>query len=398
MFRTTPICFRLMRRITNVRFPEPISKSSEASLWSVLFDDHDILRSIEPMEGRSEISGESWEGDWLGPMGVDIQINGGLGLTFSEITSKDLPTLFELLKTLWADGVEAICPTLVSCEPSQLRESLQVLQVARRANLYNSCQLLGAHLEGPFISRHRHGAHLLDYLCAPSVSALDQRISGFEKEIAVVTLAPELDGSGAVIRRLLDLGVVVSLGHCEASQNQCKLAFAQGVTMITHTFNAMPGLLHRAPGPVGAAIEHGGISMGLIADGVHVHPSMAVILQRLVSGELFLVSDALAPYGLLNGKNRWMWDKRLISVDHGTCRLEDGTLAGSTIGLLDGCKRLANWSGEPSASIWAGTCAPRRALNKMVNHHADLIGKSMKNLLRWDWDSASAELCWHRAV
>ena len=166
--------------------------------------------------------------------------------------------------------------------------------------------------------------------------------------------------------------------------------------MLTHTFNAMPGIHHRNPGPIAAALNNGEISMGLIADGIHVHPSVAVLLQRLASEKLVLVSDAISAYGLKDGL--YQWDNRPLTVTNGTCRLKDGTLAGTTLPLLEGVKRLAKWSGQPAASIWSATIAPRMALNKQCSFVDYFVGKSMKNLLRWHQDLKSNDLSWQRAA
>ncbi len=205
--------------------------------------------------------------------------------------------------------------------------------------------------EGPFLAMARHGAHPLEHLCAPSLRALDERIRGFEQDISLMTLAPELPGSSEVIERLRALGIVICLGHSNADGEASAEAFSQGVGMLTHSFNAMPGLHHRAAGPVGEAC------------------TMAVLLQRLAPQQLVLVSDSLAPYGLKDGKYRW--DERVLLVEKGTCRLEDGTLAGVTLPLLEGSRRLATWSGEPAAAIWAATMAPRQVMGNQWKPDAE---------------------------
>ncbi len=151
--------------------------------------------------------------------------------------------------------------------------------------------------------------------------------------------------------------------------------------MLTHAFNAMPGMHHRAPGPLGEACRRGGIALGLIADGVHVHPTMAVLLQRLAPEQTVLVSDALAPYGLADGEHRW--DERVLLVENGTCRLEDGTLAGVTLPQLEGVKRLAHWSDAPSSAIWSATVAPRRVIGDATGCVDALVGRPLTQLLRW---------------
>ncbi len=384
-----------MRRITNVRLPKPLSNCNEHCWW-ILLDDQDIVISLNPLEEGSAIAGDDWRGDWLSPMGIDLQMNGGLGLAFPELTFKNLPTLLDLLDRLWFDGVEAICPTFISCGLPSLRLGLEVLREARKENSLARCKLLGAHIEGPFLSKGGHGAHDLEYLSAPSLFTLHELIGGFEEEIDLFTLAPELNGALEVIKQLQSHGVVVCLGHSTADEVLSGIAFDHGVGMLTHAFNAMPGLRHRSPGPVGEAIKYGDIAIGLIADGAHVHPDMAVLLQRLASQQLVLVSDAISPYGLKDGQ--YSWGQRVIVAEKGSCRLQNGTLAGSTVSLLNACKNLARWSGEPASAIWSATISPRFVLEKEKQVKNFFLGKSLKELLRWTIDFEQNELCWQQAA
>ena len=370
----------LMHRITNVRLPDPLPGDGDQR-YAIDLDDQGLICRIEAMQADAQLAIEDWNGDWLSPRGVDLQINGGLGLAFPELSAADLPRLEELLDLLWRDGVEAIAPTLVTCGIAPLRQALAVLRQARRQHRQDRCRLLGAHLEGPFLAEARRGAHPREHLANPNLKALDERIGGFETEVALVTLAPELEGASAVIGRLRELGISVALGHSAANAEQASAGFDQGVAMLTHAFNAMPGMHHRAPGPLGEACRRGGIALGLIADGVHVHPTMAVLLQRLAPEQTVLVSDALAPYGLADGEHRW--DERVLLVKNGTCRLEDGTLAGVTLPQLEGVKRLARWSEAPSAAIWSATVAPRRVINGATGSINALMGRPLTQLLRW---------------
>ena len=384
-----------MRRLTNVRLPNPISHC-EGDLWWVLLDDEDILLAINPMEHGSALAGESWQGDWLSPMGLDLQMNGGLGLAFPELTFDDLPKLFELLDRLWLDGVEAICPTFVTCDLASLHLGLSVLREARKNSSKQRCKLLGAHLEGPFLSENRKGAHNSKYLRSPTFSALDDLIGGIEDDIDLFTLAPELNGSLDLIKRLNSLNIIVCLGHSSANDKESKLAFADGVRMLTHAFNAMPGLQHRSPGPIGAALHDGDIAIGLIADGVHVHPHIVSFLQRLAARQLVLVSDAISPYGLNDG--RYKWDKRTVLSENGSCWLEDGTLAGSTVPLLDACKNLSRWTRNPTSAIWSATIAPRLVLDREQKFDNYLLGRPLNELLRWTMNTQHDELSWHQAA
>ena len=377
-----------MRWLTNVRLP------ACPGLWRIALDGDNQITGLEPLTASTAAAGDDWGGDWLSPGGVDLQINGGLGLAFPELQAGDLPRLLELLELLWRDGVEAIAPTLVTCGIPQLRQALAVLRQARAAHRPGRCRLLGAHLEGPFLAPARRGAHPSQHLATPSLAALQQRIDGFEGEIALVTLAPELPGADAVIAELRRLGILVSLGHSEANEAQASAAFSQGVGMLTHAFNAMPGLHHRNPGPIAAAALGGHVALGLIADGVHVAPSMAVLLQRLAPDQVVLVSDALAPYGLADGVHRW--DERALIVENGSCRLEDGTLAGVTLPLLEGVRRLARWGGDTDRAIAAATVLPRQLVGAAADCRSQLLGLPLVEALRWS--GPSDDLRWRRAA
>jgi len=404
-----------MRWLTNVRLPQARRcRHGDSGLWRVGLERgeraHDsaagegieLIAALEPIAAGTAAAGESWEGDWLSPMGLDLQINGGLGLAFPELTPADLPRLIELQELLWRDGVEAICPTLVTCGIEPLRQALAVLAQARssqpdhaRGNQNHRCRLLGAHLEGPFLAPARRGAHPSQHLAAPSIEALSERIEGCTGgpagDLALMTLAPELDGAPEVIANLRRLGVVVSLGHSAASETQSNAAFNAGVGMITHAFNAMGGLQHRDPGPLAAALLREDVALGLIADGVHVAPAMAVLLQRLAPERVVLVSDALAPYGLGEGQHRW--DERLLIVADGSCHLADGTLAGVTLPLLEGARRLAAWSGEPGRAIAAATVLPRRVLGDHRSCRELLLGRPLGHSLRWSQGQAGLSWC-----
>lgn len=384
-----------MRRISHVRLPQCPGATADQGLHWLTLNDQGVITEIGPMPAGGAMAGESWNGDWLSPRGVDLQINGGLGLAFPELCDDDLPRLLQLLEQLWGDGVEAIAPTLVTCGVAPLRRALSVLRQARGLHGQGRCRLLGAHLEGPFLATERRGAHPIDHIAPPSLPELEKRIAGFETDISLVTLAPEQPGAESLISHLTGLGITVALGHSTASADQAASAFDQGVGMLTHAFNAMPGLHHRAPGPVGEACRRGGIALGLIADGIHVHPTMAVLLQRMAGDQLVLVSDALAPYGLADGEHRW--DERVLQVKNGTCRLEDGTLAGVTLPLLEGCCRLARWSGDADGAIWAATMAPRRVIG-MNSSVEGLVGQPIAHLLRWTLNAEDASLAWREAV
>ena len=185
---------------------------------------------------------------------------------------------------------------------------------------------------------------------------------------------------------------MVSLGHSLATASQAQAAFKQGASMITHAFNAMPSLHHRQPGLLGEAIVNPEVYCGAIADGNHVCPTMLKILLRASNFEqgIFLVSDALAPIGLSDGV--YPWDSRKIEVVQGTARLEDGTLAGTTLPLLLGVKNLVQWGicGLGQAIAMA-TESPRKAIGLL-----SISSGQPAQFIRWHWDESRQSLTWQR--
>ena len=386
-----------MRKITNIKVPQPEKSEDEKNLFSLVLDEHGIILSIDKTCKKESSYDEDWHGDWLSPRAIDLQMNGGLGISFTDLNFNKIPKLLTLLDRLWLDGVEGICPTFVSCSIDQFQLGMKVLKETKKHTSINRCRLLGAHMEGPFLCESYSGAHDIENICKPSISALNERIKGFESEIALMTLAPELKGSFDVISRLRELNILVSLGHSSADFDSAMKAFSNGVTMVTHTFNAMKGLHHRAIGPVGAAARRDDVFLGLIADGVHVHSDMIRLLKIIAPKQIVLVSDAISAYGL--GDGSFDWDKRLITVENGLCRLPDETIAGSTLPLLEACKKMANWINDPSAAIWMATLAPRLVLSQSkITAKSFFIGKNMQYLLRWKMNSCNQQLSWQLAA
>nr|WP_160148592.1 N-acetylglucosamine-6-phosphate deacetylase [[Leptolyngbya] sp. PCC 7376] len=316
------------------------------------------------------------EGDWLSLGGIDLQINGGLGLAFPEVTQDDLPKLREICDYLWAQGVDGFCPTIVTTSLENIRRSLSVFAELWGNPQPNTAEILGVHLEGPFLNHAKRGAHPEQYLQPLTLENLKQAIADFAPIIKIITLAPELDPSNECIEYLHSQNITVSLGHSLATESQANQAFAYGASMITHAFNAMPSLHHREAGMLGAAMVYPDVYCGFIADGQHVNRTMLEVFLRAAKHP-FLVSDALAPIGLPDGV--YPWDDRQITVTNGTARLENDTLSGTTLPLLEGVKNLVKWGiCDLEEAIALATVAPRQALNLPT-----LTTGQPMNLLRW---------------
>ncbi|MBF2090833.1 MAG: N-acetylglucosamine-6-phosphate deacetylase [Synechococcales cyanobacterium K44_A2020_017] len=337
------------------------------------------------------------DGDWISPGGVDLQINGALGLAFPDLAIAHLETLDKICGFLWQQGVDAFLPTLVTTSLENIHRALATVAAFGTQGSDRGARILGVHLEGPFLNPQKRGAHPAEHLRPLTLEQVSQVLANYASLVKVITLAPELDSSGQVLPTLVNQGMIVSLGHSQATAEQAKRAFDQGASMVTHAFNAMPSLHHRQPGLLGAALTHPQVFCGVIADGVHVAPTMLDLLIRIGRGGrspqpypqgLFLVSDALAPLGLPDG--RYPWDSREIEVTQGTARLANGTLSGTTLPLLAGVQYLVRQGiCAPSEAIALATLAPRRALGLPAWPQQEPI-----HLLRWkaqtlDWQRLS---------
>ncbi|MFN6179713.1 MAG: N-acetylglucosamine-6-phosphate deacetylase [Dolichospermum sp.] len=362
-------------------------------LQRILVNQEGIIDSIMPMN-------TAWQdiipqhllldvaGDWISLGGVDLQINGGLGLAFPELTLENSPNLAKISSFLWSAGVDAYLPTLVTTSIENLHRSLAIL-TDYTSNSPNSAQILGVHLEGPFLNYYKRGAHPSEYLLPLTIDQVKRVLGDYAPIVKLITIAPELDTTGKVIPYLRSLGITVSLGHSQATAAESQQAFSQGATMITHAFNAMPPLHHREPGLLGAAINDPHVFCGFIADGQHVNPMILKILLR-ASKSLFIVSDALAPLGLPDGI--YPWDNRQIEVINGTARLQDGTLTGTTLPLLVGVQNLVKWQVcDIETAIDLATNAPRKAMNLPT-----FSPNQPAHLLRWNYDPVEKELSWQR--
>ena len=219
---------------------------------------------------------------------------------------------------------------------------------------------LGLHLEGPFLSPDRYGAHDPAFLRwpDPALAAGWSRAAG----VAIVTLAPDLPGSLELIRMLTAKGVVVSLGHSSATLEEAQAGIEAGARYATHLFNAMPPMVHREPGIAVAVLADERVTVGLIPDTIHVHPAMLDIAWRIAGPDRFsIVTDAMAALGMPHGSFRLA--DREVTVDDTGPRLPDGLLAGSILRLDAGVRNLAAATGRGvETALSAATTVPARLL------------------------------------
>jgi N-acetylglucosamine-6-phosphate deacetylase len=220
---------------------------------------------------------------------------------------------------------------------------------------------LGLHLEGPFLAPERRGAHPPGHLRLPDAALVADEGWSRDGGVRLVTVAPELPGALDLVRRLVASGVVVSAGHSTASAEQAVAAIDAGVTGVTHLFNAMSPLHHRDPGLVGVALTDERVRVGIIADGLHVHPTAVALAARAVGGRLCLVTDAVAALGLPAGRVA-LGAMEAFASDDGV-RLADGTLAGSDLSLDRAVRNLEDFAGVSlAAAVAAATSTPAALL------------------------------------
>ena len=372
--------------LTNVRLP------NHQKLQQISVDKQGTIEAICPIDAaiNHEKQYIDIDGDWISLGGIDLQINGGLGLAFPDLEREHLPQLQKICDYLWQQGIDGFLPTIVTTSVEKIERSLSV--IAQFITIQSQgAKVLGVHLEGPFLNPQKRGAHPEKHLLPLTIDHVKQVLGNNSKLVKLITLAPELDPTGETISYLRSLDIIVSLGHSLATDVEAKQAFAQGASMVTHAFNAMPPLHHRQPGLLGEAIINADVYCGFIADGQHVSPTMLKLLLRASNYDKgILVSDALAPIGLPDGI--YPWDERQINVKNGTARLFNGTLAGTTFPLLVGVENLVQWEICPvEQAISMATESPRKAL-----HLPGISPGQPANLLRWRWHKQQSKLTWQR--
>jgi N-acetylglucosamine-6-phosphate deacetylase len=301
---------------------------------------------------------------FLLPGFVDLQVNGYFGV---ELASTDAAGFATVARRLPETGTTAFLPTFITSPVSELEAALRrtAAFLPEVASAPARARVLGIHLEGPFISARRHGAHNPDWIVSPgeeSVGALLEAGAGLVK---LVTMAPELDGAMAAIKRLVAAGVLVSIGHSDATAKQVAAAAMCGATMVTHLFNAQRPLHHREPGVVGQALADRRLTSSIIVDLHHVAGQVVAIAFAAAPGRLCLITDAAACAGMPPGEYLLGGMPIELAEGDGTPPVRaDGTLAGSALRMDSAVANLVAIGVGLADAVAAATRIP-----------ADLIGR-----------------------
>ncbi|MBP1302570.1 N-acetylglucosamine-6-phosphate deacetylase [Curtobacterium sp. 1310] len=288
----------------------------------------------------------------LTPGFIDLHGHGGGGAAYED------DTFDAALAVHRTHGTTRSVLSLVANPSAALATSLERIRTVAATDPL----VLGAHLEGPFLSPDNRGAHNAAHLVDPSPAAVDALLDAGAGVLRQVTIAPELPGALDAVRRFVDAGVTVAVGHTVCSYDQARAAFDAGATVLTHACNAMPGLHHRAPGPIAAATEDDRVTLELILDGVHVHPAVARVLLRAAPGRVALITDAMAAAGSPDGS--YALGSLTVDVVDGVARVAGtDTIAGSTL-TQDAALRLAVSAAGASLpeAVAALTSVPAAAL------------------------------------
>ena len=311
----------------------------------------------------AQTSGDGQELDASGcyviPGLVDVHFHGCVGEDFSDATPDGLQKIadFEL-----SQGVTYICPTGMTLPEDQLTAICKTT-AAHRAKNPGGAEVVGAHLEGPFLCMAKKGAQNGDYLHAPDAEMLKRLQEAAGGSVRLVTLAPEEPGSVEFIKAAKDMGIHVSLGHTVANYDTARAAFEAGADHATHLYNAMPPLAHRDPGVIGAAYEFPHVKPELICDGIHIHPAVVRLTFDLFGKErMIIISDSLRATGMPDGEYPFGGQMIEVHGNRATILGHPETLAGSVTSLM-GCLRQAISFGIPAAdAVRACTYNPAQSI------------------------------------
>lgn len=307
------------------------------------------------------------QGGYLSPGLINIHIHGAGGHDTMEASYQALDTMSE---TVAQHGVTGFLPTTMTMSEEEIKDALKNIENVKEKGV-SGAEILGANVEGPFISPDNKGAQDEKNIIPPDFSL----ISNYLDLVKLITIAPERDGAKEFIEKVTEKGIVASVGHSVASMEDVNKAKHWGLSHATHLFNAMTGLHHRNPGIVGAVLLSN-ITSELIADYIHVNPSVLRLVTEMKDTEdIILITDAMEAAGLEDGEYELGGQK--VTVKDGSARLSDGTLAGSVLTMNKAVKNMYNAANLPlNKVINMATLNPARVIN--LDHRIGKLAEGYK--------------------
>ncbi|MFQ3615084.1 MAG: N-acetylglucosamine-6-phosphate deacetylase [Cyanobacteriota bacterium] len=310
-------------------------------------------------------------GDHVSPGFVDLQLNGCGGVMFNdEITAKTLEIMH---RTNLNSGTTSYLPTLITTSDTDMLRAMELVRDYRKFRPHN---VLGLHLEGPYLNPKRKGIHNERYIRRPDPAMIQRIAAAGRSSVLLLTLAPEMVDIDDILT-LADGGILVSAGHSDATYEQAIAGFDAGVGMVTHLFNAMSPWLGRSPGLVGAAFDRDDIYAGIIADGHHTHLRSIALAHRMKGEKLLLVTDATPPVG--TRMDSFIIGGQEVFYRDGKCVSAEGTLGGSALTMIEAIRNCVSIGLSLDEALRMATAYPAGAI-AMNDHLGYLAPGHVANL------------------
>ena len=319
---------------------------------------------IAGIDGGLASDAEHLQGGVLTAGMLDLHNNGAFGVDFAEAGAAEWRAV---LGRLAARGVTAVQPTIITAPIPALIAACEGMASAVAAYAGEPvARVLGIHLEGPFLAPARRGAHRVDWIVEPTAERLDALLdsSAVRHLVRMVTLAPEQPGGLDAVQRLVAAGIVVAIGHSDATAAEATAAVEAGATVVTHIFNAMRPFGHRDPGLPGVALTDPRLRSCVIVDGQHVDPVAARLVFAAAGARTIAVTDSIAVAGLPSGASCRFGGAAATLGPDGLGRRDDGTIAGAGIVLDEGVRRMIQSGIAPASVLHAATQAPADAVGR----------------------------------
>lgn len=272
---------------------------------------------------------------------IDEHIHGAGGADAMDGTEEALETI---ATTIAAEGTTGFLATTMTQSYENITKALNAVKEYRNKEKKGGAKLLGVHLEGPFVSPKHKGAQPLEYVIKPDISLFDAYNAASGNSIKIITIAPEEEGAAELIKHVFDMGVVASIGHTGAKNEEIKQAISAGAKNVTHVYNTQSPLHHRNIGAVGSSLLYDELNCELIADTIHVSvPAIQLLLKCKPKDKLTLITDAMRAKGISDGISEL--GGQTVIVKDGEARLTDGTLAGSVLKMNLAIKNMVEKAG-----------------------------------------------------
>ena len=278
---------------------------------------------------------------------IDEHVHGAAGSDAMDGTMEDLG---KIANALASEGTTAFLATTMTQSPENITKALKAVKAYRELSPESGAEILGVHLEGPFISKDFVGAQPIEYVAKPSVEVFKKYQDASGDCVRIVTLAPEVEGSTELIKYLVSQNIVASIGHTNATYADVKKAVEAGATNLTHTYNAMKPLHHREVGTVGSGLLFNELNCECICDGIHVSgPAIQLLHKNKPADKMTLITDAMRAKHMPDGVSEL--GGQVVIVKNGEARLENGTLAGSVLKMNNAVKNVMKFLNLPLEEV-----------------------------------------------